>query len=197
MLQQWAWCFSPNDNGSTVFLTFRTAKYFLDVLEPFHFRGDDPQFFPHDLFPDDLHRSIAVGAVSFLFWHAAGNFDHRKPRKDLFPGGLRFLCLTFITANSLLQSRFRDRRIRIRFCLIEQIHLSGESIFFCFFTGRCEQLFLQILNRFIEICDRLVQLCGLLFMAFGHLLDRKTLAVHQLTKGFNCLFLKLHERFHL
>ena len=45
----------------------------------------------------------------------------------LIPGGFRFLCLTFTTANSLLQSRFRGRRIRISFCLIEQIHLSGES----------------------------------------------------------------------
>ena len=33
-------------------------------------------------------------------------------------------------------------------------------------------------------------------MAFGHLLDRKALAVYQLTQGFNCLFLKLYERFH-
>ena len=79
---------------------------------------------------------------------------------------------------------------------IEQMYLSGKFLFFCFLTGRCEQLFLQILNRFIEICDCLVQLCGLFLMAFGHLLDRKALAVHQLTKGFNCLFLKLHERFH-
>lgn len=67
---------------------------------------------------------------------------------------------------------------------------------FCFFTGRCEQLFLQIFDRFIEICDRLVQLCGLLLMAFGHLLDRKALAVYQLMQGFNCLFLKLYERFY-
>ena len=81
-------------------------------------------------------------------------------------------------------------------CLIEQIHLSGKCILFCFFTGRCEQLFLQIFDCFIEICDRLVQLCGLFLMAFGHLLDRKALAVYQLTQGFNCLFLKLYERFH-
>ena len=67
---------------------------------------------------------------------------------------------------------------------------------FLFFTGRSEQLFLQIFDGFIKICDRLVQLCGLLLMAFGHLLDRKTLAVHQLAQGFYCLFLKLYERFH-
>ena len=36
----------------------------------------------------------------------------------------------------------------------------------------------------------------LLYTSFGHLLDRKALAVYQLTQGFNCLFLKLYERFH-
>ena len=197
VLQQRAWCFSPNDNRSAVFLTFRTAKHFLDILDPFHFCRDDPQFFPHDLFPDNLHRSIAVGAVPVLIRHGAGNFHYRKPCKDLFPGGLWFLCLTFITTNSLLKSWFRDRRICSGFCFIEQIHLSWKCLFFCFFAGRCEQLFLQIFDCLIEICDRLVQLCGLLLMAFGHLLDCMTLAVHQLTKGFNGLFLKLYERFHL
>ena len=196
VLQQRAWCFSPNDNGSAVFLAFRTAKDFLDILDPFHFCRDDPQFFPYDLFPDDFHESITVGTVSVLIRYRTWNFDYKQPCKDLFPGGLRFLCLTIITSNSLFQSRFRDRRIRSGFCLIEQLHLSGKCILFCFFTGRCEQLFLQIFDCFIEICDRLVQLCGLFLMAFGHLLDRKALAVYQLTQGFNCLFLKLYERFH-
>ena len=196
VLEQGAWCFSPNDNGSAVFFTFRAAKNFLDILDPFHFCRDDPQFFTDYLFPDDFHRSIAVGTVSVLIRCRAGNFNHRQPCKDLFPGGLWFLCLTIITTNRLFQSRFRDRRIRSGFRLIEQIHLSGKGTLFCFFTGRREQLFLQIFDRFIEICDHLVQLRGLLLMASGHLLDRTALAVHQLTKGFNCLFLKLYERFH-
>ena len=51
VLEQGAWCFSPDDNGSTVFFTFRTAKDFLDILDPFHFCRDDPQFFTDNLFP--------------------------------------------------------------------------------------------------------------------------------------------------
>ena len=196
VFQQRAWCFSPDNNGSAVLLAFWTAKHFLDILDPFHFCRDDPQFFPYNLFPDDLHRRVAVGAVPVLIRHGAGNFDYRKPCKDLFPGGFLFPCLTFIPANSLLQSWFRYRRIRSGFRFIEQIQLARECIFFCFFTGRCEQLFLQIFDRLIEIRDCLVQLCSLRLMAFGHLLDRKALAVHQLTQGFNCLFLKLYERFH-
>ena len=39
VLQQWAWCFSPNDNRSAVFLTFRTAKHFLDILGRSTFAG--------------------------------------------------------------------------------------------------------------------------------------------------------------
>ena len=63
-LQQRTWCFSPNDNGNIDFSVFRSAKHFLDILNPFYFCRDDPQFFTDNLFPDDFHRSITLGAVS-------------------------------------------------------------------------------------------------------------------------------------
>ena len=69
MLQQRAWGFRPNDYRSTVFFTFRTAQDLLDILDPFHFRGDDPQLFTDNLFPDDCHRGVAVGTVPVLVRH--------------------------------------------------------------------------------------------------------------------------------
>ena len=134
--EQEAWCFSPDDNGSAVFLAFRTAKDFLDIPDSFCFCRDDPQFFTDNLFLDDFHRGVAVRTVPVLICYRAGNFDYRQPCKDFFPGGPGFLCLTVIIANNLLQGWFRDRRIRSSFRLIEQIQLSGKFIFFCFFTGR-------------------------------------------------------------
>ena len=67
MLQQRAWCFSSNDNGSAVFLAFRTAKDFLDILDPFHFCGGNPQLLTDNLFPDDFHRGIAVTSFTISF----------------------------------------------------------------------------------------------------------------------------------
>ena len=135
VLQQGAGCFGFNDNGSAVFLTFRAAEHFLDVLDPLHLCAGDPQFFPHHLFPDHFHRGIAVRTVPVSLRHCAGNLDYRKPRQDFLPGSLRFSGLTVITADCLLQGRLRGRRVRGSFCLIEQIHLSGEFILFGFFTG--------------------------------------------------------------
>ena len=51
VFEQVTWCFSPNDNGSAVFFAFRAAKNFLDILDPFHFRRDDPQIFTDNFFP--------------------------------------------------------------------------------------------------------------------------------------------------
>ena len=196
VLEQGTRCFGSNDNRSAVFLTFRAAKDFLDILDPFHFCRDDPQFFTDDFFTDDFHRGIAVWAVPILIRHRAGNLHYRESRQNLFPGGFRLLCLAFIPADSLLQRWFRNGRGRLCFRFIEQIHLSGEHIRFRPFAGRRKQLFLQILNRFVEVCSRLVQLSGLFLMAFRQLSDGKPLAVHQLVQGFNCLFLKLDEHFH-
>ena len=78
-------CLSTNNNGSTVFPAFRVAKYLLDILDPFYFCGDDPHFFPYNLFSDNLHRSVATRAVPILIRHDTANFDHRKPYTDLFP----------------------------------------------------------------------------------------------------------------
>ena len=50
VLQQRARCLRTNDNGSAVFFAFRAAKHFLYIPDPFHFRGDDPQLIPDDLF---------------------------------------------------------------------------------------------------------------------------------------------------
>ena len=104
MLQQRAWCFSSNDNGSAVFLAFWTAKDFLDILDPFHFCRGNPQFLTDNLFPDDFHRSIAVGAVPVLVRHCTWDFDHRQSCQDLFPGSLRFPCLAVITTDGFFQS---------------------------------------------------------------------------------------------
>ena len=38
----------------------------MDILDPFHFCRDDPQFFTDDFFTDDFHRGIAVWAVLVL-----------------------------------------------------------------------------------------------------------------------------------
>ena len=178
VLQQRAGCFGLNDNGSSVFFTFRASEHFLDILDPFHPCAGDPQLFPHHLFPDHFHRGIAVRAVSVFHWHCTGDFNYRQPRQNFFPGSLRLFGLTVITADCLIQGRLRDGRLCGSFCLIEQIHLPGKFILFDFFTGRRKQSFLQILDRFVQVRDRLVQLCGLLLVAFGHLLDRKPLAFH-------------------
>ena len=135
MLQQRAWCFSANDNGSTVLLAFRTAKDFLDILDPFHFCRGDSQFLTDNLFPDDFHRSIAVGAVPVLVRHCTWDFDHRQSCQDLFPGSFRFPCLAVITTDGFFQSWFRNRWIRGSFCLIEQIYLPWKYILLQYIYG--------------------------------------------------------------
>ena len=139
----------------TIFSAFRALPFFLVIMNPFHLRRCDPEFFPYKSFGHILHQGITVGTVLIFFRQRDDLFADRKVSILVFTCGLGFTCCPFMAFYSCCHCFFR-------------FFIFGFFILFCFLAARTEELPLEFIERFPETGNRFFQI----FDCFLQISDR-------------------------